>query len=90
LCLVVETAVAALRRIGVEARLQVADGGTDASWLVRHGIPTVTLGCGTHNPHTVGEYVSIDAFLTACQVAVELCTVPAKPAASHTYQRKQS
>ncbi len=71
---VVRETSAAMRRTGLEPRLQVADGGTDASWLVRHGIPTVTLGCGTHRPHTVEEYVLIDWFRTACRLALDLCT----------------
>jgi tripeptide aminopeptidase len=69
---VVTAAAAAVRNAGLTPRLHVADGGVDASWLVRYGVPTVTLGTGVHQAHTIDEYVVVDELLTACRVAVEL------------------
>jgi tripeptide aminopeptidase len=71
---VVQVAVAAAERVGLTPSLYVANGGTDANWLVRHGIPTVTLGCGTHRSHTIEESVSIEEFTAACRLALELVT----------------
>ncbi len=47
-------------------------GGLDASWLVRHGVPTLTLGCGYWANHTPAEQVRIPAFLQAVRVAERL------------------
>lgn len=47
----------------------ISNGGVDANWLVRHGIPTVTLGCGQRDIHTTHESLAIPEFLTACDIA---------------------
>jgi tripeptide aminopeptidase len=64
----------AIRAIGFEPELRVTNGGLDANWMVQHGIPTVSLGCGQRNPHMTNEQVVIDEFLTACEVAWQLAT----------------
>ena len=43
---VVASAAAGARRSGWEPVLRSTNGGLDANWLVRHGIPTVTFGPG--------------------------------------------
>ena len=68
----VKEAAAAAYRVGLTPSLRIGNGGSDANWLVRHGIPTVSLGCGTHNAHTIEEYVSVDEFSAACRLALEL------------------
>jgi len=50
----------------------IGNGGLDANWMTAHGFPTVTLGCGQHNIHTVDETLDVPEFLTACQVATQL------------------
>jgi tripeptide aminopeptidase len=67
-------AEAAVRAVGREPRRAVANGGLDANWTTRHGIPTVTLGCGQCNPHMVTESLDLDEFETACRVALRLAT----------------
>jgi len=64
----------AARRAGWEPTLRVTNGGLDANWTVRHGIPTVTLGAGQHEIHTVDEYVDIAEFLEGCRLALALAT----------------
>lgn len=59
-------------RAGLDARFGVADGGLDANWMVRHGIPTVTFGAGQRDVHSVGEWVDLADFLAACRLAVAL------------------
>lgn len=71
---VVRRAVAAVEALGLEPRLRVTNGGLDANWMVRHGIPTVTFGAGQNNAHTLEEYVDIPAFLQGCRLAVALAT----------------
>lgn len=71
---VVKKAMAAVKDIGLDPELRSATGGLDANWLVRHGIPTVTLGAGQHSPHTIEEYIELGEFAQACQLAVRLAT----------------
>ncbi|MBN1422867.1 MAG: M20/M25/M40 family metallo-hydrolase [Planctomycetes bacterium] len=73
---VVRAAVAAVRDAGLEPRFRISDGGLDANWLVRYGIPAASLGAGAHGVHTTGEHVMIDEFLTACRLALALASVP--------------
>lgn len=69
---VVQTAQEAARAAGWEPTLRVTNGGLDANWLSRHGVPTITFGPGQNNPHTVDEYVDIDQFLESCRYALAL------------------
>ena len=64
----------AVRAIGREPERAVTNGGLDANWLVRHGIPTVTLGCGQQNPHTANEALDVADFEDACRVCLRLAT----------------
>ncbi len=52
----------------------VSNGGLDANWLSQRGIPTVTMGCGQKNPHTVSEQLDLPAFRHACRIALRLAT----------------
>jgi tripeptide aminopeptidase len=69
---VVRRAIEAVKAIGREPTTKVTNGGLDANWMVRHGIPTVTLGAGQNDIHTVKEWVDVPEFLEGCRLAVEL------------------
>jgi tripeptide aminopeptidase len=69
---VVVTAQAAARSAGWEPVLRTTNGGLDANWLVRHGIPTVTFGAGQNNAHTLDEFVKIADYLEGCRYALAL------------------
>jgi tripeptide aminopeptidase len=71
----VSAAAAALAAEGLEPDYAIANGGLDANWLTHNGIPTVSLGCGQHEIHTVDEYVALDEFAAACRIARRLATV---------------
>jgi tripeptide aminopeptidase len=71
---VVKQAVAAVRAQGNIPNVRVTNGGLDANWMVRHGIPTVTLGAGQNEAHTVDEWISLAEFQSACRLAFELAT----------------
>jgi tripeptide aminopeptidase len=71
---VVRHAVAAAERAGMKPALRISNGGLDANWLVRHGIPTITFGAGQHDIHTVEEYVEVQEFLDGCRLALALAT----------------
>ncbi|NLF70248.1 MAG: M20/M25/M40 family metallo-hydrolase [Candidatus Anammoximicrobium sp.] len=70
----VRLAADAVRAIGREPELAVTNGGLDANWLVKHGIPTVSLGCGQRQPHTTSETLSVPDFEDACRIALRLAT----------------
>jgi tripeptide aminopeptidase len=70
----VSAAEAALRSIGRQPYRAVTNGGLDANWLTARGIPTVTMGCGQMNPHTVREQLDIAAFRSACRAGLRLAT----------------
>ena len=68
----VRTAVAAVRAAGLTPETPVSSGGLDANWMTVHGFPTVTLGCGQHQIHTVGERLSIPQYIQACSIAADI------------------
>ena len=72
---VVRQALAAAELTGRQPTLRISNGGLDANWLVRHGIPTITFGAGQNNVHTVDEYVNVDEYLEGCRYALALATV---------------
>jgi tripeptide aminopeptidase len=72
---VVKRAVEGVKAAGLEPMVRAANGGLDANWLVRHGIPTVTFGAGQVDPHTVEEWVDLDEFDNACRLALTLATM---------------
>ena len=73
---VVQRALAAAHSAGLDARTRVTNGGLDANWLVRHGIPTITFGAGENNVHTIEEFVELADFLEGCRFALALATMP--------------
>jgi len=74
---VVVAAAEAVRKSAREPRFVIGNGGLDANWMTAHGLPTVTLGCGQHDIHTVKESLDVDEFLTACRIALDLATAGA-------------
>ncbi len=72
---VVRHARTAAERAGLTPTLRTTNGGLDANWLVRHGLPTVTFGAGQRNVHTVEEYVDVPDFLGGCRLALALATL---------------
>ncbi|MBY0232948.1 MAG: M20/M25/M40 family metallo-hydrolase [Gemmataceae bacterium] len=67
-------AAAAAARAGVAPNVRTSNGGLDANWLVRHGIPTITFGAGQNAIHTVEEWVDIELFLQGCRMALACAT----------------
>lgn len=67
-------AEATLSSLGLKPFRAISDGGLDANWMSARGIPTVTLGCGQIDPHTVSERLDIADFQRACRIALRLAT----------------
>ena len=72
---VVKRAAAAVSAGGGTPNVRTTNGGLDANWMVRHGIPTVTFGAGQNEAHTVDEWIDLDEFERACALAVRLATM---------------
>jgi tripeptide aminopeptidase len=73
--LVVRHAKRAAEAIGVKPTAVFSNGGLDANWLVKHGLPTLTIGAGQYEVHTVKEYVHLPEFANGCRLAVALATL---------------
>jgi tripeptide aminopeptidase len=72
----VRAAVTAAESLGWQPVLRVTNGGLDANWLVRHGVPTITFGAGQNNVHTVDEFVDLVEYVDGCRLALALATLP--------------
>jgi tripeptide aminopeptidase len=77
---VVEAALEAIRRVGVEPRLAITRGGTDGAVLSSQGLPTPNLFTGGQEYHSVREWASVQDMAAAAATIVELVGVWAEPA----------
>ncbi|MBX3387364.1 MAG: M20/M25/M40 family metallo-hydrolase [Phycisphaeraceae bacterium] len=71
----VRHAVRAAKAMGLKPKILFSNGGLDANWLVKHGVPTVTIGAGQYEIHTVKEYVDLPEYAQGCRLAVVLATL---------------
>ncbi|HET9461150.1 MAG TPA: peptidase T, partial [Gaiellaceae bacterium] len=78
---VVDAALEAIRRAGVEPRLAITRGGTDGAVLSAQGLPTPNLFTGGQEYHSVREWASVQDMAAAAATIVELAGVWAEPAA---------
>jgi tripeptide aminopeptidase len=72
---VVRRAASVLTALGHVPNVRTANGGLDANWMVRHGIPTVTFGAGQNENHTTDEWIDLVEFEAGCRLAVALATM---------------
>ncbi|HWK14459.1 MAG TPA: M20/M25/M40 family metallo-hydrolase [Rhizobiaceae bacterium] len=72
---VVKRATRALKLMGIEANLLFSNGGLDANWLDKHGIPTVTIGAGQAEIHTIKEYVNLAEYEKGCRLGILMATL---------------
>ena len=78
---VVEAALEAIRRAGVEPRLAITRGGTDGAVLSALGLPTPNLFTGGQEYHSVREWASVQDMAAAAATIVELAGVWAESTA---------
>jgi tripeptide aminopeptidase len=71
----VKFAQEAIRRAGMEPRLETIRGGTDGAMLTAKGLPTPNLSTGEHNPHSPLEWTCLEEMEAAVRVALELVQV---------------
>jgi tripeptide aminopeptidase len=72
---VVAYALEAVRRAGVEPRLQIIRGGTDGAKLCFKGLPTPNLFTGAQNFHSRQEWISLRDMERAVETLVQLARV---------------
>jgi len=72
---IVERAAKAMELLGIEPVYIFSNGGLDANWLDKHGIPTVTIGAGQAEIHTINEYVNLAEFEKGCRLAILMATL---------------
>jgi len=77
---VVEAALEAMRRVGVEAKLGIIRGGTDGAVLSERGLPTPNIFTGGQEYHSVREWASVQDMAAAAATVVELVGVWSEPA----------
>jgi tripeptide aminopeptidase len=73
----VKIASRAVTQAGLTPTPLVMDAGLDANNFNEKGLPTVTLGTGSHKFHQVDEYVDIKEYLAACQVLRNIASLAA-------------
>lgn len=68
----VRLATKAVETAGLKPNPLVMNAGLDANNFNEKGLPTVTLGTGTHHFHTTSEYVDIREYLTTCDILLNI------------------
>jgi tripeptide aminopeptidase len=72
---VVEAAMEAIRRAGVEPKMAITRGGTDGAVLSALGLPTPNVFTGGQEYHSVREWASVQDMAAAAATIVELLGV---------------
>jgi tripeptide aminopeptidase len=74
---IIEAAIEACRKAGIEPVIQPVRGGTDGARLSFMGLPCPNLFTGGHNYHGRYEYIPLESMTKAVEVIINLC-VPGK------------
>jgi len=69
---VVKHAKNSLTKLGVNPKVTVTRGGTDATYLNAHGIPTAVLGVGYRDNHSCNEHLIIKEAETMVKAMVDM------------------
>ncbi len=69
---VVQIAVRAAARVGLEPRLGQSGGGSDANILNALGVPTANLSCGMQKVHTTEEFIVIEDLVKSTELVLEI------------------
>ncbi len=68
----IETAMEAMRQIGIEPKVSPIRGGTDGARLSYMGLPTPNIFAGGHNFHSRYEYVPLQSIEKASQTILKI------------------
>lgn len=69
---VLEIAMEAVKKVGIEPKLKNIRGGTDGARLCFMGLPTPNLFAGGHNFHGKKEFIPIQSMEKAVEVIIEI------------------
>jgi tripeptide aminopeptidase len=72
---VVKRATRALGMLGMEPTYIFSNGGLDANWLDKAGVPTITIGAGQAEIHTIKEFVKLDEYEKGCRLGILMATL---------------
>ncbi|MCU4180030.1 M20/M25/M40 family metallo-hydrolase [Bosea sp. BH3] len=72
---VVKRATKALGLLGIEPSYLFSNGGLDANWLDKAGVPTITIGAGQAEIHTIKEFVKLDEYEKGCRLGILMATL---------------
>lgn len=72
---VLEAALEAVRRLGIEPVRRAIRGGTDGARLSYMGLPTPNIWAGGQSFHSVQEWVSLEWMAKACEAVLHLLQV---------------
>ncbi len=72
---VVKRATKALGILGMEPTYIFSNGGLDANWLDKAGVPTITIGAGQAEIHTIKEFVKLDEYEKGCRLGILMATL---------------
>ncbi|MNY57098.1 succinyl-diaminopimelate desuccinylase [compost metagenome] len=61
--------------LGIEPVYVFSNGGLDANWLDKHGVPTITIGAGQAEIHTIKEYVNLKEYEKGCRLGILMATL---------------
>jgi tripeptide aminopeptidase len=76
---VLDAALEATRRAGLEPRLASIRGGTDGARLTEKGLPTPNVFTGGNDFHSVREWISVQDMAISAATVVELLRLLAEP-----------
>jgi tripeptide aminopeptidase len=72
---VAQRATKVLKQLDIEPTYLFSNGGLDANWLDKHGVPTITIGAGQAEIHTIKEYVNLTEYEKGCRIGVLMATL---------------
>lgn len=75
---IVDTAIEAMKNIGIEPKVKAIRGGTDGARLSYMGLPTPNLFTGGHNFHGKFEYIPVQSLEKSADLIMEIIKLYAK------------
>ncbi|NLM70767.1 MAG: M20/M25/M40 family metallo-hydrolase, partial [Synergistaceae bacterium] len=75
---IVETAMEAMRQVGLEPKIIPVRGGTDGSQLSYRGLLTPNIFTGAHNAHGKHEFIPVQSMEKAVEVILKIVELYAK------------
>ncbi len=76
---IVDTALEAMRAVGLEPRTRAIRGGTDGAQLSWRGLPAPNLFAGDYNGHGPYEYVALEDMRASVDVVLHILQAYARP-----------